>query len=59
MLLELRRRFGTWRAPAIGLAVFTGMFALSTLVLGPAIGDATGPGPAVQQPVDGHDTHHS
>ncbi len=37
MLLRLRRRFGSWTAPAIGLAVFTAMFALSTWVIGPAI----------------------
>lgn len=37
LLLKLRRRFGTWRAPAAGLAVFAAMFALSTFVIGPAI----------------------
>jgi hypothetical protein len=37
LLLRLRRRFHTWWAPAIGLTVFATMFAISTLVIGPAI----------------------
>jgi hypothetical protein len=42
-LLRLRRRFGTWRAPAIALAVFAAMFAFSTFVLGPVLfGDGVG-----------------
>jgi hypothetical protein len=54
MLLGLRRRFGTWTAPAVGLAVFTAMFALSTWVIGPAIsGDGSGPLPSVD-----HSSHH-
>jgi hypothetical protein len=36
-LLRLRRRFGSWRAPATALVVFAAMFTLSTLVIGPAI----------------------
>lgn len=40
MLLRLHRRFNTWRAPAIGLLIFTAMFALSTFVIGPAISGA-------------------
>lgn len=43
MLLRLRRRFGNWWAPALGLAAFTAMFLLSSLVLGPLI---SGSGPA-------------
>lgn len=39
-LLRLRRRFGTWRAPAIGLLIFAAMFSLSTFVIGPAISGA-------------------
>jgi hypothetical protein len=46
MLLRLRRRFGTWVAPAIGLAVFAAMFALSALVIGPAISGSSPDGPA-------------
>lgn len=58
-LLRLRRRFGSWRAPALALAVFAAMFSLSSFVVGPAIagGDAS-PSPASEQPGDGHDGHH-
>lgn len=62
-LLRLRRRFGTWRAPAIGLLIFAAMFALSTFVIGPAFsgsggsggpgGDRPGPVPSVD-----HTGHH-
>src|SRR5581483_6404578 len=44
LLLRLRRRFGTWRAPAIGLAIFAGVFALSAFVIGPAISGGSGGG---------------
>ncbi len=37
LLLRLRRRFGSWWAPAIGLGVFAVLFALSAFVIGPAI----------------------
>ncbi|MDP1852503.1 MAG: hypothetical protein Q8K48_08850 [Candidatus Planktophila sp.] len=43
MLVRLHRRFGTWRAPAIGLLIFTLLFSLSTFVIGPKLsgtGDA-------------------
>jgi len=36
-LLRLYRRFRTWRAPAIALAVFAAMFSLSSFAIGPAI----------------------
>ena len=55
MLLRLHRRFGTWVAPAIALAVFAGLFALSAFVIGPAIsGSSGGNSPTV---VD-HSGHH-
>lgn len=57
-LLRLRRRFGTWRAPAIGLLVFAAMFSLSTFVIGPAISGAGGAQPGPVPSVD-HDGHHS
>lgn len=42
MLRRLYRRFATWRAPAIAIAVFTAVFSLSAFVIGPAIsGDST------------------
>lgn len=55
-LLRLRRRFGTWRAPLIGLAIFAGMFAVSAFVIGPAIAGKTS-GPVPTQTVD-HSSHH-
>ena len=56
MLLRLHRRFGNWTAPAIGLAVFTAMFALSTWVIGPAISGSGDAGPS--RPTVDHSTHH-
>ncbi len=56
-LLRLRRRFGTWRAPAIGLLIFATMFSLSAFVIGPAIsGSGAAKPPTV--PSDNHNTHH-
>jgi hypothetical protein len=40
MLRRLYRRFRTWWAPAIAVAVFTGLFSLSAFVIGPAISGA-------------------
>jgi len=57
MLLRLYRRFGTWRAPAVGLGVFALMFAVSTFVIGPAISDQSDR-PAPTAPAVGHDGHH-
>ena len=58
MLIRLYRRFRTWRAPAIALAVFTAMFSLSAFVIGPAISggsDGGSPGaPASQLDEHGH-----
>lgn len=59
-LLRLRRRFGTWKAPAVALALFAAMFSLSTLVIGPAIAgddEPVAPPTRVEQPA-GHDEHH-
>lgn len=61
MLLRLHRRFGTWRAPAIALAVFASVFALSTFVIGPAItgGGSSDPGTTTgSPPPSGHESHH-
>ena len=56
MLLRLRRRFGTWAAPGVALALFAVAFAVSTLWIGPAIrGD--GGGSSAEQPFD-HASHH-
>lgn len=58
-LLRLRHRFGTWRAPALALALFAAMFSLSAFVIGPAI---TGDGADVTAPelvqTEEHDDHH-
>jgi len=56
-LRRLRRRFDTWRAPAIALAIFAVMFSLSSFVIGPAIaGDEAQSRPAIVE--DGHAEHH-
>jgi len=56
-LRRLYRRFNTWRAPAIALAIFAAMFSLSSFVIGPAIaGDDAPARPGIEQ--DGHEEHH-
>lgn len=56
-LRRLHRRFRTWRAPAIALAVFAAMFSFSSFVIGPPIsGDDAPARPGIEQ--DGHDEHH-
>ncbi|MBM2824291.1 MAG: hypothetical protein HW413_3037 [Thermoleophilia bacterium] len=56
-LRRLHRRFGTWRAPAIALALFAAMFSLSSFVIGPAISGDSGPArPGIEQ--DSHEQHH-
>lgn len=60
MLRRLHRRFQTWKAPAVALAVFAAMFALSAFVIGPAISD-TDPQPEpdpIEQIEPEHDEHH-
>ena len=51
MLRRLHRRFRTPWAPAIAVAVFTGLFSLSAFVIGPAISD-TSESPARPTPTD-------
>jgi hypothetical protein len=61
LLRRLYRRFGTWKAPALALAVFTLMFSVSAFVIGPAINnDDPGPDrPPAQTPgPDDHEGHH-
>jgi hypothetical protein len=51
-LLRLRRRSGSWRAPALALVVFAAMFTFSTLVIGPAIRGDSSPTPTpLEQPL--------
>lgn len=57
LLVKLYRRFGSWRAPAIGVAVFTAMFALSAFVIGPAVSGSTDDAAPTQQVVE-VDEHH-
>jgi hypothetical protein len=54
-LIRLNRRFATWKAPAVALAVFVATFSLSTFVIGPAItGGSEAPN---QEQTDGHMGH--
>ncbi len=57
MLRRLHKRFGTWRAPVIALAIFAAMFALSTYVIGPIINGGNNSAPASETPTD-HSSHH-
>lgn len=62
MLRRIHRRFRTWHAPAIAVAVFTAMFLISALVVGPAISadsartDEPSPRPT---PTEQHTEHHT
>ena len=59
-LLRIHRRFKTWLAPAIALALMAAAFSLSSFVIGPAItgsGDSPSPAPGIAQPT-GHAAHH-
>ncbi len=63
MLRRLHRRFGSWVAPTIAVAVFAAVFSLSAFVVGPAIsGESTTPS-APATPSPGHTSdgtqHHS
>lgn len=65
MLRRLYRRFRTPWAPAIAVVVFTGLFALSAFVIGPAIsgtGDQIAPTrptePVPTNPGPNHAEHH-
>ncbi len=58
-LRRLHRRFATWKAPAIALAIFAAMFSLSSFVIGPAIsGGGESKQPSIEQPGGGHAGHH-
>lgn len=60
MLRRIHRRFGTWVAPALAVAVFTAVFLLSALVVGPAItGDDPAPRAPTPVPTERHTEHHS
>ena len=57
LLLRLHRRFGTLKAPAIGLAVFAAMFALTAFVIGPAISGSQTTSPSPTGPSGDHSSH--
>lgn len=60
LLRRLYRRFGTWKAPTVALAVFAVMFSISAFLIGPALGNDS-PGPErtpAQTPAGDHDAHH-
>lgn len=58
-LLRIYRRFRTWAAPAIALAVMAAMFSLSSFVIGPAIsgGESSNPQPEIERPAPDHHGH--
>jgi hypothetical protein len=59
LLLRLKHRFGSWWAPAIGLAVFAVMFSVSAFLIGPAIsGNSSDPGGGQPTPSVNHSNHH-
>jgi len=59
MLRRLYHRFRTPWAPAIAIVLFTALFALSTLVIGPAVSGTGGdPAPVEPTPTGGHAGHH-
>ena len=58
--VRVYRRFGTWVAPAVLLAVMTAAFLLSTLVIGPAITGTNAQSndqPGVTRPTDHRHGH--
>lgn len=56
MLLRLRRRFGSWWAPGVAFLIFSAMFLVSSLVVGPLISGAEDRPTTVDSPA--HDSHH-
>ncbi|MDO9494813.1 MAG: hypothetical protein Q7J48_03845 [Nocardioides sp.] len=58
MLRRLYRRFGTWKAPTVAVAVFAVMFSLSAFVIGPAISGTDPQEPAPSQIDPEHSEHH-
>ena len=60
LLRRLYRRFKTWKAPAVAVAVFAVMFSLSAFIIGPAISGTDpdpAPGPTEQNDPE-HGEHH-
>lgn len=62
LLRRLHRRFGTWKAPAVAVAVFALMFSISAFVIGPAISGTEptdSPRPADSPSPAEHSVHHT
>ncbi len=57
LLLRLRRRFGSWLAPAIALMVFVSVFTVSTVVVGPRLTGGQEPAGTPVEDVE-HLEHH-
>lgn len=57
LLRRLHTRFRSWKAPIIGVVVFTVMFGLSTFVIGPLFSSASPQAPQPTQTSE-HDGHH-
>lgn len=56
-LRRVHRRFASWKAPVLALAIFSAMFALSSFVIGPAISGSDQPrSPGSGQ--ENHEQHH-
>jgi hypothetical protein len=59
LLLRLKRRFGSWWAPAIGPAVFAAMFLLSAFIVGPTISERNrAPADPPSPSPSSHSEHH-
>ncbi len=58
LLLRLRRRFGSWKVPAVALALFAAIFVISNTVVGSlvAAGDEVGRPPVTDEE---HQDHHA
>lgn len=62
MLMRLRRRFGSWLAPAVASGIFVAVYLVSSLVVGPAITGSSAtdadPAPASTPLPSDHAEHH-
>jgi len=61
LFIRLQRKFRTWRAPAIALAVLIASFSLSSFVIGPALSGSSESSPPSQpgsEQLSGHYSHH-
>ena len=60
MLLRLRRRFGTWMAPAVASVIISSVYLFSALVVGPVITGSQGgtAAPSEGPSASDHASHH-